>query len=177
VFDLVLAVELGVAVAAVLALRAVARSSGLHREPLPEGPPEAVGTEAERALLHEHIALYRIDGALFFADVRRFLDELAVVADVRVVILRLSGIRVLDTSGANALAEIVADLQRRGIVVLLKGLRPEHRRVVESVGVLAGLQHHAHLFDELEAAVEHARDHVRRAQGPHPVGAPTPRST
>lgn len=171
VFDLVLAVEVGVAVTAVLALRAVARASGLHREPLPEPGTEAVGTDAERALLHEHIALYRIDGALFFADARRFLDELARVADVRVVVLRLSAIRMLDTSGANALAEVVADLQRRGIVVLLKGLRPEHRRVVESVGVLAELQHHRHLFTDLDEAVEHARDHVRRSRAaPLPEG-------
>jgi sulfate permease, SulP family len=161
VFDLVVAVELGVAVAAVLALRAMARASGLHREPLPE---IEVDTDSERALLAEHIAVYRIDGALFFADVRRFLDELAQVADVRVVVLRLGSIRILDTSGANALAEIVADLQRRGIVVLLKGLRPEHRQVVEAVGVLAELQHHKHLFDDLDAAIEHARSHVRRAQ-------------
>ncbi len=159
--DLVFAVEVGVALAAVLALRAVARASGLHREELPSGDEE-VDADDELALLHEHIAVYRIDGALFFADVRRFLDELAGVADVRVVVLRLSAVRVLDTSGANALAEIVEDLQHRGIVVLLKGLRPEHRRVVESVGVLDRLQHQKHLFDDLGEAIEHARSHVRR---------------
>jgi len=161
VFDLVMAVEVGVVIAGVLALRAVARASGLHREPLP-AEDEGMAQDDERALLHDHIAVYRIDGALFFADVRRFLDELALVSDVHVVILRLSGIRVLDTSGAAALAEIISDLQRRGIVVLLKGLRGEHRRAVESVGVLRGLQHENHLFDDLGAAVEHARSHVRR---------------
>ena len=159
--DLVLAVEIGVALAAVLALRAVARASGLHREEVPAG--DTVDTDDELALLHEHIAVYRIDGALFFADVRRFLDELTVVADVRVVVLRLSGVRVLDISGANALAEIVADLQHRGIVVLLKGLRPEHRKVAGAAGVLDQLQHPKHLFDDLDAAIEHARSHVRRA--------------
>lgn len=157
VFDLVVAVEVGVAVAAVLALRAMARASGLHRERL--GTPE-LDTDDERELLADHIAVYRIDGALFFADVRRFLDELAQVADVRVVILRLSGIKVLDTSGAWALGEIVVSMQRRGIVVLLKGLRPEHRRVVEAIGVLEGLQHHSHLFDTLDDAVAHARRHA-----------------
>ncbi|GGC02304.1 SulP family inorganic anion transporter [Cellulomonas carbonis] len=160
VFDLVVAVELGVAAAAVLALRAMARASGLHREPI-DDPELDAGTE--HALLHEHIAVYRIDGALFFADVRRFLDELMQVTDVRVVVLRLSGVRVLDASGANALAQVVADLQRRGVVVLLKGLRPEHRRVVEAVGVLDALQHEKHLFDTLPDAIEHARSHVRRS--------------
>ncbi len=163
-FDLVLAVEVGVAVAAVLALLAVARSSGLHRESVPDD--DSVDADSEHALLHEHIAVYRIDGALFFADVRRFLDELALVTDVRVVVLRLSSVRVLDASGANALAEIVDDLRHRGIVVLLKGLRPEHRRVVESVGVLARLDHERHLFTDLDDALDHARAHVRRALEP-----------
>ncbi len=158
VFDLVLAVEVGVAVAAVLALRAVARASGLHRE---DAPDEVLHADDERALLHEHIAVYRIDGALFFADVRRFLDELAQVTDVRVVVLRLSSVSVLDTSGAHALAQIVTDLQHRGIVVLLKGLRPQHHRVVKSVGVLDVLAHEHHLFDDLGTALEHARSHVR----------------
>lgn len=159
VFDLVLAVEIGVAAAALLALRAVARSSGLHREPLPD-TEEVVDSAAEHGLLAEHIAVYRIDGALFFADVRRFLDELSDVCDVRVVVLRLSNIRVLDTSGANALTQIVDDLQRRGIVVILKGLRPEHRKLAESVGVVDALNNASHLMDDLPEAIAHARDHV-----------------
>lgn len=160
-FDLVMAVEVGVAVAAVLALRAVARSSGLHREPLPGADGDTLGADAEHALLHEHIAVYRVDGALFFADVRRFLDELALVSDVRVVVLRLGAVRVLDASGARALADVVTDLRRRGIHVLLKGLRPEHRRLAEGVGVIDALQDPDHLFDDLGAALEHARAHVR----------------
>ena len=160
VFDLVVAVELGVALAAILALRAVSHASKLHREEFTL--PEVDGAD-EQALLREHIAVYRIDGALFFADVRRFLDELAAIADVRVVVLRLSAIRVMDISGANALAEIVADLQRRGIVVLLKGLRPEQVRVVRAVGVMDSLGEDAHLFTDLDAAITHARAHVHRS--------------
>lgn len=156
VFDLVVAVEVGVALAMVLALRAVARSSGLHRERLEV--PELT-SEDEQALLREHIAVYRIDGALFFADVRRFLDEFALVADVRVVILRLSGVRVLDTSGAWALAQIVEDLRRRGIAVVLKGLRPEHRRLAAAVGVVDGPTG-CPVFATLPGAVEHARSRV-----------------
>ena len=163
VFDLVMAVEVGVAVAAVLALRAVARSSGLHREPVDESE-DHLTADTEHTLLHEHIAVYRIDGALFFADVRRFLDEIALVSDVRVVVLRLGNVRVLDASGANALVEIITDMRRRGIVVLLKGLRPEHRRLAEGVGVISALSDERHVFDDLQDALAHARSHVRRAQ-------------
>ncbi|MDQ2623662.1 MAG: sodium-independent anion transporter, partial [Actinomycetota bacterium] len=85
------------------------------------------------------------------------------VADVRVVILRLSSIRMLDTTGAHMLSEVVRTLQRKGIVVLLKGMPPRHRKVFESVGVLGELQHSAHVFASLDEAVAHARSHVRRA--------------
>ena len=162
VFDLVVAVEVGVALAMVLALRAMARTSGLHRERLEV--PELT-SDAEQALLREHIAVYRIDGALFFADVRRFLDEFAQVADVRVVILRLSGVRVLDTSGAWALAQIVGDLRRRGIVVVLKGLRPEHRRLAAAVGVV-DVPRGCATFATLPEAVEHARSRVHHPSEP-----------
>ena len=105
-FDLIVAVEIGIAVAAVLALRHVARTSEAQREPLP--PDEVVTDDLEADLLAEHIVVYRLDGALFFGASQRFLTELTAVSDVRVVILRLSQIQVLDATGAQALGEIVA---------------------------------------------------------------------
>lgn len=168
--DLILAVEIGVAVAAVLALRHVALSSRITREPI----AREVDHATEERLLHERIAVFRIDGALFFADSRRFLDELVQVSEVRVVVLRMRGVRLLDASGANALAALVADMNRREIAVLIKGLRPEHHQVMDSVGVLAELHRRNHLFDDLEEAVEHARKHVRRDPRPSAPRATEP---
>jgi len=161
-FDLILAVEIGIAVAAVLALRSFAQQSGLEREDVGELTAE-FGVDAEQRLLHERIAVYRLDGALFFGAAQRFLDELAAVTDVEVVILRLSGIRVLDATGANALAEMVRELEHRGITVLIKGVRPEDRPLLESFGVLAALRHENHLFTSLDDAIAHARSHVERS--------------
>jgi SulP family sulfate permease len=175
-FDLIVAVEVGVAVAALLALRHVARSAEAALEPLPAD--DTVTDEEEAELLHQHIVVYRLDGALFFGAAQRFLTELTAVSDVRVVILRMSQVQVLDATGAHALGEIVSELEARGITVLLKGVRPRHVRVLEAVGVLDRLAHERHLFDRLDAAVDHARRHARlgTAGGPgHGHGAsPTP---
>ena len=158
VFDLIVAVEIGVAAAAVLALRHVARSA----EAVPVNVAPEVDADEETDLLAEHIVAYRLDGALFFGAAQRFLTELAAIADVEVVILRLPGLQVLDATGAQALGEIVDDLEHRGITVLLKGPRPEHLKVLEAVGALDRLAHERHLFDDLDAAVAHAREHVGR---------------
>jgi SulP family sulfate permease len=96
---------------------------------------------------------------VFFGVAQRFLDELTAVADVRVVILRLSGVQHLDATGARALRDIATDLAHRQITVLLKGAGPRHLNVLREVGVVR-LVGEGHVFDELPAAVAHAREHL-----------------
>ena len=162
-FDLIVAVEIGIAVAAVLALRKVARSAAFTATPV----PAEVDDDAEHALMRDHIVAYRIDGALFFGAAQRFLTDLSQVADVRVVILRLPDLQVLDATGAHALGEIVTDLEHRGITVLLKGPRPEHERVLRAVGALDHLTTEHHVFTRLDAAVAHARLHANGIDHDH----------
>jgi SulP family sulfate permease len=159
-FDLVTAVVVGVALAALLALRAVATSTTFERDPLTE--PIDVDATLERALLGEHIVAYRLDGALFFGAAQRFLLELAEVGDVEVVILRLGRLRVLDSTGAQALAGLIGHLQHRGITVLLASVRPEHHRLLARVGVLDTLTHENHLLPTVHEALAHARIHHLR---------------
>ncbi|MET8978031.1 SulP family inorganic anion transporter [Streptomyces sp. NPDC004539] len=132
VLDLVYAVVIGLVVAGALALRAVARQVRFDLVPLDRGDHSA----EEHALLAEHIVAYRVDGPLFFAAAHRFLLELTEVADVRVVVLRMSRVSTMDATGALILKDSVERLQRRGIVVLASGIRPGQRRVLESVGAL-----------------------------------------
>ncbi len=164
VFDLILAVEIGVAAAALLALRNIARNASAVSEQLPS--VIEVDGETETTLLHDRILVYRLDGALFFGAAQRFLTELTAVSNVRVVILRLPFLQVLDATGAQALGAIVRELEDRRITVLLKGPRPEHLKVLSAVGALEELAHQKHLFQDLDAAVAHARLHVERDDGP-----------
>ncbi len=169
-FDLIVAVEIGIAVAAVLALRMVAQATTVTRETVAEsgaGDGAVVDVEDEHRLLHDHIVTYRLDGALFFGAAQRFLTALVSVGDVRVVILRLPDLQVLDATGAQAVGEIIEELERRHITVLLKGPSGPHRRVLEAVGALGRLAHENHLFTDLDAAVAHARRHVERAAHTH----------
>jgi len=159
-FDLIFAVEIGVVAAAFLALRTVARTASHERESVPS--VAEVDADAELGLLHDRIVAYRLDGALFFGAAQRFLTELTSVTNVKVVILRMSQVQVLDATGAQALGEIVEQLEHRGITVLLKGPRAEHLRVLRAVGALDRLAHENHVFDDLETAIAHARLHVLR---------------
>jgi SulP family sulfate permease len=122
-----------------------------------------VDATLEHALLEEHIVAYRIDGALFFGAAQRFLLELTEIADVEVVILRLGGLRVLDSTGAQALADLIGHLQDRDITVLLASLRPEHRLLLQRAGVLDALVHENHVVPTMREALIHSRRHVVRS--------------
>ncbi|MFC9918976.1 SulP family inorganic anion transporter [Agromyces binzhouensis] len=151
--DLITAVLVGIAVTAFLALRALARSSGVHREELP-GPSEAGD---------ERVALFRLEGALFFGAAERMLERVGAMRDVDVVIIRMSQLQILDATGAQVITELVQALERRGVTVLVKGIQARHLELARRVGVIDSLRHRNHLFDELPSAVAHARSHVRRA--------------
>ncbi|MCX6433746.1 MAG: SulP family inorganic anion transporter [Actinobacteria bacterium] len=168
IFDLILAVEIGIAVAAVLALLALAKSSTVEPEQdqVLDRAHDQVTDDDERQLMKEHIAVYRLDGALFFGAAQHFLDELTSVADVRVVILRLGGISVIDASGGHALEEIISGLKSRGIAVLLCGVAERPLRIRRAVGAVDALDAEQHVFMTLPAAIEHAHGHVRRHLSP-----------
>jgi SulP family sulfate permease len=158
-FDLVVAVGVGVALASLMALRAMADTTTFARESI---TLDGVDPQLEHALLQEHIVAYRLDGALFFGAAQRFLLELTEVTDVEVVILRLGRLRVLDSTGALALADLVEHLQSRDVTVLLASVPAEHRRLIDRVGVLAALAHENHLLPTIDEALDHAHRHVRR---------------
>ncbi|MBC2906945.1 SulP family inorganic anion transporter [Streptomyces cupreus] len=157
--DLVYAVIIGLVVAGALALRAVAKQARLDQVPLDRGDHSA----EEHALLAEHIVAYRIDGPLSFAAAHRFLLELTEVADVRVVILRMSRVSTMDATGALVLKDAVEKLKRRGILVLASGIRPGQRQVLDSVGALDPLRHDGREYATTPEAIRGAREHLECA--------------
>ena len=156
-FDLIAAVEVGVAMAAALALRQMAKTATAVSDRVEVDPA------TREQLMHRHIVTYRLDGAMFFGAAQRFLTEMTAVSDVEVVILRLPDLQVLDATGASALKEIIAELEGRGVTVLLKAPRPEHLRTLTAVGAIDRLATERHIFADLDGAIAHAQFHVGRA--------------
>ena len=156
-FDLLRAVLAGLVVAAVLALAQLSRTVRTTAEPV---SPDGLDDEAEHELVKRHVLVYRVDGPLFFAAAARFLTTFATSSDVRVVILRLGSLDMLDATGARALADLIDDLEQRGIVVLVKCVEPAHARMLRQVNVPPADCPADHLFGDLPAALAHAQSHL-----------------
>ncbi len=146
-FDLVLAVEVGLIAAGALFIKRMSDLS-MGRVPETEAFPSGIPLE-----LGKQIAVYRVDGPMFFGAAERFATFLRDEPEVRYLILRMRFVPIMDTTGLVALEDIYYDLKRRGCQLLLSGLQPEVRQLLERTGLLnrIGLEN---CFDSTDAAVE-----------------------
>jgi SulP family sulfate permease len=138
--DLITAVVVGVVATGAVALRQVARASGLEERPVSDGDHAEHDAE-QHSLLDQHIVAYRLEGSLFFGAAHRALIELSTLSDVRVVILRMARVATVDATGASVLRDTIAQLEQHGITVLISGVRSQHHGVLEALGVYTILAH------------------------------------
>lgn len=135
--DLVMAVLLGMAMAAVMSLRHMASYTVVRRQFLPADTREGViDFSPAQEYLRDRVAVYRLDGALFYGNANRFVDEVTSVPDVDVVIIRLHRMSILDASGAEAIKDTVRRLRRRGIHVVAQGMTDAQLRTAAVVDAL-----------------------------------------
>ena len=126
-FDMVLAVGVGLLLASALFIKRMADLSdggqASAREDLQEGLPAS-------------IALYRIQGPLFFAAADKALRALSQFDDsVTQLIIDMSAVPSMDMSALVLFEQALADMQRRDIHVWLTGVKPQIRLKLQRAGV------------------------------------------
>jgi SulP family sulfate permease len=144
VFGFAAGVALGVLLAGVIFMRALHRSLVRLRYRATEIPSRRVyppALETPLRTLRRHIEVIELEGALFFGNVERLLQEAETAgADARFLVLDLRRVSSLDASGAVALSALHQRLHRRGVALLLAGVTPynRHGRALQAQGVLEG---------------------------------------
>lgn len=148
VFDMVVAVSVGVVLAALLFMRRMAELTQARL--VGEGHPLA--TED----IPRGVVVYEIAGPLFFGAAQRALSNLDGFDDgVKVVVLDMSDVPVIDTTGLVNLESALQRLKRRGIKAILAGVQQRPARSILDAGwVENGF---LTLSPEYSAAMEKAR--------------------
>lgn len=127
--DLVVAVNAGVVIAALLFMRRMAGSVSAEEQ--------RVDPETEGLSLPHDVLVYRIEGPLFFGAAEKLERALErIQLDVRVVVIRLGRVPFVDATGLATLGGIIGRYRKRGIRVILCGLHPALRDELERGGIL-----------------------------------------
>jgi sulfate permease, SulP family len=135
--DLVVAVNVGVVLAALLFMRRMAESVSVQEEVFGRAENGTADPESS-VVLPPSVLVYRIEGPFFFGAAEKLERTLErVQLDIRTVVIRLGRVPFMDATGMQTLSEIVERFQRRHIRVILCGIRPSLREGLEQAGILA----------------------------------------
>jgi SulP family sulfate permease len=148
VFDMTVSVTAGVVLAALLFMRRMALAGGVTVSP---GFPDTDGHV-------RGLVVYEIAGPLFFGVAQKALDTLQRIErrHVRIVVLKMGAVPVLDATGLLALEQLMTDMNRAGIKLVLAGVQPEPLRTFARAGWRNRAQR-LRIFRSVPRALEFAR--------------------
>jgi SulP family sulfate permease len=133
VFDMVVAVSVGVVLAALLFMRRMAEIT--HTRLTGEGSRGAGPTGIPPGL-EKKIAIYDVAGPLFFGAAQKAVGSLAAIDDrLKALIVRLDQVPIMDATGLVALESAIAGLSNRGCLTILSGLQKQPRGLLERAGL------------------------------------------
>ena len=173
IFDLTVAIEFGLILAALLLFRRVASTSHvslLNGEiQLEDDTDMARGNlEVEHLHIPDGVQVYEIDGPFFFGIANRF-DDLAASSTFQdsmtpeVRIIRMRKVPFVDATGLHNLELFIQKSHEDHIHVILSGVRPEVMRVVKHTSLYKEVGEE-NIYDNIIPALERARQVV---EDPH----------
>lgn len=155
--DVVVAVNIGVILATLHFVRRMAASVEVSETGVHELQQEL--TQLGLSSLPEGVAVFAVDGPFFFGAVESFERALSHInQDPHTLIIRLKWVPFIDITGLQTLDEVIGDLQRRGIRVLVSGANPRVSSKLMKAGIVDKLGKH-HYFQQFIDAVVHALNH------------------
>jgi sulfate permease, SulP family len=150
VFDLVVAVQVGMVLAAILFIKRVAETTEVSRvtsEDMLERPEHI----AQGKDIPDGVLVYRIFGPFLFGAAEKMEDALAHIGVwPKVLILRLHLVTAMDATGMNALASIVERMNKRRSTVILSGIHRQPFQLLLKAGFidLIGRENFCPTFDD-----------------------------
>jgi SulP family sulfate permease len=149
IVDMVIAVSVGVVMAALLFMRRMAEVSSVR---LVDEHPMGLTRKLPRG-----VVAYEIAGPLFFGAAQKAMAALqAVDKAVRVVILDLRSVPALDATGLVGLESAFERLHRSDVMVVLGGVQPQPLRAMARAG-WADRKGRIAVYSDFERAVEEVR--------------------
>jgi len=132
--DLVIAVNVGVLLAALLFMKRMSETVTI------EGESESSLAAVCPVGVPKGVQIYSIDGPLFFGAAASFERTLASLHDqTRVLVLRLARVPIADATAMQALADLTRHFQQRGVKVLLCEANERINAKLGNFGLLARL--------------------------------------
>jgi SulP family sulfate permease len=152
VFDLVVAIEIGMVLAMFLFMKRIADTTKI------ETLVTCCNNDNENSMIKENnkdnIIIYEINGPLFFGMVHKFMDVMKEVnPSYDALVLDLTNVNAVDSSAIEVLERLFERCNKNDIKLLLANINEQPRKVLTSMGFLQLIGEDS-IFDNREEAIE-----------------------
>jgi sulfate permease, SulP family len=140
IFDLTIAIELGLVLAVVLFLRRISESAqiSIFKHNVEESEYIEGNTESDKLILPKGVEVYEIEGPFFFGVANKFEETMKMLGDKpKVRIIRMRKVPFIDSTGLNNLGSLIRMSVKDKTTILLSGVNEGVRNALEKGGISA----------------------------------------
>jgi sulfate permease, SulP family len=160
IFDMVIAVQVGMVLAAMLFIKRVSETTEVSLvtdQDVLERPEQIPHGKS----IPENVLVYRIFGPFLFGAAEKMENALDRVEKwPQVLILQMHLVTAMDTTGLNALENIVERMQARGSLVILSGIHHQPLQLLRNAGFI-GVIGRENFCATLDDALKRAKDSLK----------------
>lgn len=153
-FDLVVAIEIGVVLAALLFMKRMAETADIKAWKYTDSPDITPGEAEKLRDIPHSISVFEICGPMFFAAADQILN-INSNHHTKVVVIRMRSVPAIDASAMRSLHELVSRAKKKNITLLFSHVNEQPMHVMEKDGFieLLGKEHfHNNIVDALDYA-------------------------
>jgi SulP family sulfate permease len=158
--DLTIAIPIGFVLSLLLFMKRM--SDAVDINPLLAVKPEDGDIPADELRTDSDVQVFEITGPLFFGSVGQFVNIYPYIRDEHsTIIFRMRYVPIIDSSGLKRLAEIVRDLDARGMRLYITGATASIRQELEKLHIVPA----DHIFEHFDDAIrnlDESRSAARR---------------
>jgi len=159
IFDLTIAIEVGLLLAVVLFLKRINEVThvSIIKNKLDLTDENEFTQDEEILTLPEGVEVYEIDGPFFFGIANKFEESMRIIGDKsKIRIIRMRKVPFIDSTGLHNLESLCQKSVKDGIQVILSGVRKDVHKMIgtSSIPVMIGKEN---ICDNINIAIERAK--------------------
>jgi len=167
--DLLQAVGIGMVIASVIFMRKasdmVEKSTSLNKVDIYDR--EVIWDDEIKQPLNkwEHVYIKRFDGPIFFGVTAKILERVnKIPKDAKVIVFRMKRVSYLDQSGLYALEEVIKEMQKNNIIVILTMLQPQPLVLMTKNKFIPNVVQQEYLFENIDDCAIWIKKHCENTE-------------
>lgn len=164
IFDLTIAIEIGMIIACLLFMRRVAETTDIHvvTDEIDPNEDTDVALHEEHLTIPDNVEVYEINGPYFFGIANKFEEQMITMGDrPKVRIIRMRKVPFIDSTGIHNLTNLCRMSQNEHITIILSGVNEKVHIALEKSGfyTLLGKEN---ICTHINIALERAKELIER---------------